>query len=655
MWIILSLSDNEGKILWAIKADGSIYYGAGVPQQVIAYINEKIAEFSLDDIVAFLNGLEEGDKTLQTLLNEKVDKEEGKSLIDAEYASSQSATENPEFMEVELDANDKVLGGRKPDGTKFENVGFETPAINGVKTINGKNISLLGVNETTIPLKEYNLPKYGSVNIKSETFYLTSPTPISDRSEVYIFQDYEATGNNYINRLTLSYYYLVSSLIDNGDGTYSKYNDGVEGHDIKLDFYTGKEVKKVDGVYYVKASLDTPNPIVVYQILGKPDLLTWAVNKDSEHYCLVDVDFGTYLTQQDMTVGVKFQGNSTIAYPKKNLRFTFYKNNEYSKKLKIQIGELIPANKYNLKAYWRDSSLVREHACYRMVQAIRETHDYNDQYPWNEGNGFVPDATGLTNGFPIRVDVGGNFQGVYWFGLAKDINNFMLDDETMNGILIQGDGGYGPTFWQTLDPQYWSDLLADIDNDISEDSLPHVQAWYDYLNGNTFSRETAPAHFNIKNWIDCVIILQIFGAVDMTSSNLILYAGEDKTVFSPMYYDMDWTWGFRCPWNMSTFNNLQTKDQSLWVKIQSILRDEIEARYKELRTKIINMDYITNLIVGFGRQIPYSAYEEEMEKWPDFPLTPTDEGRVGSIESIIDWMKQRILFADSYFNYNTDL
>ena len=44
---------------------------------MIDYINERIAELSLDeyeDIVAFLNGLEEGDKTLQTLLNEKVDK-----------------------------------------------------------------------------------------------------------------------------------------------------------------------------------------------------------------------------------------------------------------------------------------------------------------------------------------------------------------------------------------------------------------------------------------------------------------------------------------------------------------------------------------------------------------------------------------------------
>ena len=53
-------TDSEGKILWAIKNDGDIYYGVGVPQQIIDYIEEKIAELPLDeheDIVAFLNGL----------------------------------------------------------------------------------------------------------------------------------------------------------------------------------------------------------------------------------------------------------------------------------------------------------------------------------------------------------------------------------------------------------------------------------------------------------------------------------------------------------------------------------------------------------------------------------------------------------------------
>jgi hypothetical protein len=119
-------ADAEGKILWAIKTNGNVYYGAGVPQQVIDYIEKKIADLSLDeyeDIVAFLNGLEEGDKTLQTLLNEKVDKEEGKSLIDVEYANGVHYVDNPEFVYVKTDSEDKILFGIKVDGEPYFGVG----------------------------------------------------------------------------------------------------------------------------------------------------------------------------------------------------------------------------------------------------------------------------------------------------------------------------------------------------------------------------------------------------------------------------------------------------------------------------------------------------------------------------------------------------
>ena len=125
-------TDAEGKILWAIKTDGSIYYGAGIPPQIIDYINEKIGELSPDEyenIVAFLNGLEEGDKTLQTLLNEKVDKVEGKSLIDSYYASSQSVINNSEYLQAITDSENKIIEGITDEGVKQVNIPINTPSV----------------------------------------------------------------------------------------------------------------------------------------------------------------------------------------------------------------------------------------------------------------------------------------------------------------------------------------------------------------------------------------------------------------------------------------------------------------------------------------------------------------------------------------------
>lgn len=113
--------DVEDKILWAIRADGDIYFGVGVPTQVKDYIQSKIAELGLDkveDIITFLGDLVEGN-TLATLLNGKVDKVTGKSLIDAQYATSQEVVSNPEYLQATTDSESRVLQGIKLDGTFF--------------------------------------------------------------------------------------------------------------------------------------------------------------------------------------------------------------------------------------------------------------------------------------------------------------------------------------------------------------------------------------------------------------------------------------------------------------------------------------------------------------------------------------------------------
>lgn len=113
--------DSQDRILWGIKVDGDIYFGAGVPTQVKDYIQSKIAELGLnkvEDIITFLGDLVEGD-TLATLLNGKVDKVTGKSLINAEYANGISYIESPEYVKLCVDNENKMLEGIRNDGKQF--------------------------------------------------------------------------------------------------------------------------------------------------------------------------------------------------------------------------------------------------------------------------------------------------------------------------------------------------------------------------------------------------------------------------------------------------------------------------------------------------------------------------------------------------------
>ena len=113
------ITDKKNHLLFGIKINGDIEWGKGVPAPVKNYINQKIDELGLDkinDIVAFIDGLEIEGKTLAELLYEKVDKDDGKGLIDNQYVEE---GEHDELIKATCDAEGKVLQGIKADGKPY--------------------------------------------------------------------------------------------------------------------------------------------------------------------------------------------------------------------------------------------------------------------------------------------------------------------------------------------------------------------------------------------------------------------------------------------------------------------------------------------------------------------------------------------------------
>lgn len=116
------VTDSAHKIIYGIKANGDFYFGAGCPPQVKDYILSKIADIPLEEydrIVDFVDGLEQGDLTLQQLLNGKVDEVSGQSLINSEYASCQEVVSDQDWIQAITDSNGRVLEGINADGEKY--------------------------------------------------------------------------------------------------------------------------------------------------------------------------------------------------------------------------------------------------------------------------------------------------------------------------------------------------------------------------------------------------------------------------------------------------------------------------------------------------------------------------------------------------------
>lgn len=107
-------TDAENKFLWGIRVDGSIDWAVGIPKPIQKALNEIIGNNE-----SFQQTLTEAMEAYKATIDEKVaaidekkvDKEEGKSLIEDEVKECFRVIENEEFIKAIVDTEDRVLFG----------------------------------------------------------------------------------------------------------------------------------------------------------------------------------------------------------------------------------------------------------------------------------------------------------------------------------------------------------------------------------------------------------------------------------------------------------------------------------------------------------------------------------------------------------------
>ena len=165
---IFAQVDAEQHLLFGIQLDGTPVFGkkSAVEEGLQSQVNllaERVATIigdddttnvidTLNELKNFFANIENTQKltdillrldTVQTVLDAKVDKEEGKSLIDDEIKERFGIIENEEFLEAKLDGEGKILEATTSDGKKQINLPTYMPSanINGaaeVKTIDNE-------------------------------------------------------------------------------------------------------------------------------------------------------------------------------------------------------------------------------------------------------------------------------------------------------------------------------------------------------------------------------------------------------------------------------------------------------------------------------------------------------------------------------------
>ena len=354
-----------------------------------------------------------------------------------------------------------------------------------------------------------------------------------------------------------------------------------------------------------------------------------AMNKDDA------VDLAYIYGDMSGTANVKWQGSSSIAYPKKNYTIKFDKAFEAVEGWGAQ-------KKYCAKANWIDFSHSRNLVCAKLWGQICA----------DRGADPLVDCPnhGAVDGFPIVIVINDEFMGVYTLNIPKDgwMANMPAEGATQEAILC-ADNHVAATQFKapaTLDGDFEVEYVTNEDDtDWAKTSLNALINACVASDGSDLDTTIA----TMLDWnraIDYYIFTVLIRGDDMIDKNYLLIKRENKPwLFGA--YDMDCTFGLY--WDGSqwigtkqwtTFSDVAAKHR-LMELIRTHKKTDLVARYEELRAGVLSEDNVAVTFLNFAGQLPRPLLDEDNRKWPTIPNT-----NVNNVQQIFDWYRRRCIVID---------
>lgn len=343
----------------------------------------------------------------------------------------------------------------------------------------------------------------------------------------------------------------------------------------------------------------------------------------------------------------KWQGSSSLNYPKKNYTIKFGEGFEAFDKYGEQ-------RKYCFKANFIDHSHARNIVCARLWgDVVRSRKEENPENTIATLLYEIPNC-GAINGFPCVITINGEYQGLYTFNIPKDGWMFKMGNSEDEAIICaENDKGEGaPTRFEdhaTIGVDFSLEYAKDEDNagwvetSINKliDEINEV-----YANNGADMDDALFDYLDLESAIDYYIFTTLIGGLDMTNKNylLVTYDGT-KWFFSA--YDMDSTFGM-----VYDGKSFIGADWYGWDYYQSINRlmyliytykkEELKARYKKLRSGPLSVSNVVYQYSNFVCGIPERIYLSDTEVWPTIPSSSAS-----NLAQITSWYQERARVIDA--------
>ena len=333
------------------------------------------------------------------------------------------------------------------------------------------------------------------------------------------------------------------------------------------------------------------------------------------------------------TLSCKWQGSSSLSYPKKNFTIKFDTAFEAKEGWDEQ-------KKYCLKANYIDASHARNIVCATLWGEMVKSRSGVDSRLKALPNG------GAIDGFPVLVFINNEYQGLYTWNIPKDGWMFGMGDGTNEAIICAET--------HTDATRFKSEALVDgtdfemeyvTDEDNTSWVAESLNTLINACNVSSPSMSTISQYVDIQSAIDYCIFTCFVQGTDIYSKNYLLgtYDGS-KWFFSA--YDLDTTFGN--DWTGKKYGKHTTLsfanlggNHKLMGLILSNKKDDLILRYKELRADILSEGNLLYLLTNFICPIPQAAYAMESVIWPQIPGTASN-----NISQIMNHMRLRLAWLD---------
>lgn len=359
----------------------------------------------------------------------------------------------------------------------------------------------------------------------------------------------------------------------------------------------------------------------------------------------------------DGTVEMKWQGSSSIQYPKKNFTIKMYTDSGKESKLKKDFRGWGEQNKFCLKANYIDHSHARNIVSARLWDDIVKSRSDYATLPAGLRNS--PNS-GAIDGFPIKLYMNGVYQGIYTWNIPKDGWMFNIDEANTgecvlcceyNNSATPGVPGAYPScefrgLWGGNGDGNWSVEFPDSASAAIVTSFNNLISCVKDTDDETF-KATIGNYLDVQSAIDYYLFVY-FGCFNDNLARNMIMATYDGTKWFCSAYDMDSTWGntitggsfvatdYACP------EAYQESYSLLWQRLEKVFYSELKARYSELRASALSLTNVIDKFERFTDVIGANLYSEDLIPYPNIP-----QPSANNIRQIRKYAAERAVYVDA--------